>query len=67
MNIEQHFLPEHISEASEEYWRVVGLMKIIMENISEGELYQAKHISTDLTLSLHKLTKLSSEKYKLIQ
>jgi len=67
MNIEEHFLPEDITKASEEYWSILELMTKIMTLINEGELESAKHHSFDLTLSLHRLTNLSISKYTLHQ
>jgi len=63
MNIEEHFLPEDITKASEEYWSILELMTKIMTKINNGELETAKHYSTDLAMALQKLTKLSSERY----
>ncbi|MYL45017.1 hypothetical protein GLV94_05130 [Virgibacillus halodenitrificans] len=64
MKLENHFLPEDISDASKEYWAVLDLMAAIMRKINDGDIEIAKHFSIDLTKSLHELTKLSGKRYK---
>ncbi|WP_121615249.1 hypothetical protein [Virgibacillus halodenitrificans] len=64
MKLENHFLPEDISDASKEYWAVLDLMAAIMRKINDSDIEIAKHFSIDLTKSLHELTKLSDKKYK---
>ncbi|MGX9931990.1 hypothetical protein PD280_06290 [Virgibacillus salarius] len=64
MNLEKHFLPNDIKRASEEYWCVMDLLSMIMKLTNEGNIARAKHLSTDLTKSLHELEQMSSKKYK---
>ncbi|CDQ41475.1 hypothetical protein [Virgibacillus salexigens] len=63
MKLENHFLQADISKASEEFYRSLGLLSSIMNHVNEGNLSKAKHLSTDLTMSLHKMEKMSSDKY----
>ncbi|MDY7044397.1 hypothetical protein RVS70_09285 [Virgibacillus sp. M23] len=63
MNLEKHFLPDDIKRASEEYWCVMDLLSMIMKLTNEGNIAKAKHLSTDLTKSLHALERMSSKKY----
>lgn len=63
MNLEKHFLPDDIKRASEEYWCVMDLLSMIMKLTNEGNIAKAKHLSTDLTKSLHELERMSSKKY----
>jgi len=63
LNLEKHFLPLDIKKASEEYWRTMDLLSITMEHIQQGDIETAKHYSIDLLLSIHKMSKMSSEKY----
>ncbi|MFC2948570.1 hypothetical protein [Virgibacillus sediminis] len=62
MKIEDHFLPEDIKRASEEYWCVMDLLSDVMDNVFAGDIEMAKHRSIDLLKSIHELSKMSDKK-----
>ncbi|MGJ9460074.1 hypothetical protein [Oceanobacillus sp. CF4.6] len=62
MKLEQHFLPNDISEASKEYWCALDLLCMTMANLEEGNIEKAKSLSVDLLNSLHGLTNMSEKK-----
>ncbi|MEN2765800.1 hypothetical protein [Ornithinibacillus xuwenensis] len=62
MKLHQHFLPQDLKQASEEYWCVVDLLEVITKDIQKGDIELAKHRSTDLTRSLHEMSQLAHKK-----
>jgi len=62
MKLGNHYLTQDLPEASKEYWCSLDLLCIIMDDLNNGEIEKAKRLSTDLTLSLHELSKLRDKK-----
>ncbi|WP_164219311.1 hypothetical protein [Virgibacillus sp. YIM 98842] len=62
MRLHKHFMPEDLKQASKESWCAKDLLQLISELLEAGEVEKAKHYSTDLTKSLHELSKLADKK-----
>lgn len=62
MNFEEKFQSVDIRQASKKYWEVLGLLSSTANNLQAGDLDVAKQLSTELTMSLHDLSKISDRK-----
>jgi len=62
MRLHDHFLPEDLEQASREHWCAKELLDRISLLTDVGEIEKAKHLSIDLTRSLHELSRLSDKK-----
>ena len=62
LRLHQHFLPEDLEQASKQYWCLIDLLTVITKEIQRGDIVAAKYRSTDLTRSLHELSKLADKK-----
>lgn len=65
MRLHKHFLPPDLKQASEEFWCAKDLLEVITNEIEQGNLELAKHRCIDLTKSLHVMSKLSGNKYRI--
>lgn len=65
MKLHKYFLPEDLEQASREFWCLKDLLLKITADIENGEIEKAKHLSIDLTRSLHELSRLSSKKHEM--
>lgn len=65
MKLHNHFLSSDLEQASREFHCTKDLLVEINRNLRHGKIEKAKHLSIDLTKSLHELTKLAEKKINL--
>lgn len=65
MRLHEHFLKSDLHQASREFWCVKDVLKAIHEELSKGNAEKAKHLSIELTRSLHELSRLADKKYEM--
>jgi len=65
VKLHNHFLKEDLEQASKEFECVKDLLIAINDEVQSGNMEKAKHLSIDLTKSLHELSRLAEKKKKM--
>jgi len=64
MKLHRHFLPQDLNQASREYHCTRDLLIKVSHELQHGNIEKAKHLSIDLTRSLHELERLADNKHE---